>query len=249
MPKLMIRTRVKGIGMGRTNKVEKEPDFYNMTHCLTKADKTSFDVKEPKVLPPVTSSLSPKPCIVSYQEDTEPEDSPSTGKQQWHGPPHVVPVHRRVSPEAFTAVVTPMAERGGRPLFTASSCSSLALSERAASLADPSMPPPRYNFHASQAPPPQPPLNGSSHVLSHSVRTFSSQVPLLPLSDHCHHQVESTNLYLHPRYSNTDTGDDDLLVEDMALFEGLEFQVVDDDSLEQFESELISDGGSVSEST
>ena len=70
---------------------------------------------------------------------------------------------------------------------------------------------------------------------------------MIPLSDHHHHHhIEPSNFYLHPRYNSTELDDDDVLVEDTALFEGLEFQVVDDDSLEQFESELISDGGSVS---
>ena len=58
----------------------------------------------------------------------------------------------------------------------------------------------------------------------------------MPLSAEYNTGGES-NFHLYPR--NTSIQDDQWELEDTALFEGLEFQVVDDDSLEQFESELI----------
>lgn len=79
-------------------------------------------------------------------------------------------------------------------------------------------------------------------MLAHPIRTISAQLPMIPLSDH----IES-DFYLQPRC--TDSSKSNGIIDELehtALFEGLEFQVVDDDSLEQFESELISDGSSIS---
>ena len=243
LPKIMIRTRVKGIGMGRTNKVEKEPDFYQMEPSLPNASKTfkNTDVEEVEAIAP-SSPFSPERNTVSYpQEDTEPV-FPSPPSQHWGASPthSSRPPVQRVSP-AFAPVVTPMSESGGRPLFSSDTAchSSLLLSERAASLADPRMPPPpptNSYIYASHHHPPS--SQGNTSFLEHPVRTISAHLPMIPISDH-----RESNFHLHPRYNEALAEGDE---EDTALFEGLEFQVVDDDSLEQFESELISDGSSSS---
>ena len=249
----MLRTRVKGIGMGRTNKVEKEPDFYQMTPCLPNGDQTyqDIDVNETNDMAPV-SPQSPEPSTTTSYEEKISSARPSLPTQQWIAPPlpppplAPIPPVQRVSPAFSSAVVTPMSERGGRPLFITSSCSPLTLTELATKLADPRMPPPPPPppfIHTSQAPPPT--TLSNSTLLAHPVRTISAQLPMIPINDH-----QESGFYLHPRYTETHDGYDDSNNSDdhenTALFEGLEFQVVDDDSLEQFESELISDGSSVS---
>ena len=206
----MVRTRVKGLGMGRTYKVEKEPDFYAMPPCYPGAviQSTQYD-SEPVRAAPI------KPHAVHARDIHETTDGhcDPTRRNHWGD----FPPPRRVSPTLST-LVTPMPEDGGRPIFQQS--------------------PPRVQ--AETVPSTDSSYSSEDSPLAYPVRTIAPRLPLIPLSfpessstSQSHHHTSYT---LAPRSVWTEQD-----LADTALFEGLEFQVVDDDSLEQFESELIPD--------
>jgi len=236
LPKMMVRTRVKGVGMGRTNKVEKEPDFYGMTPSTAEDGATR-------------AALCESVLEIETEEDEEEQGAPTTPYAQETDVMHRLPfecprvsrntaqtfvppiewihqvsvAHQRPqTKQSFAPIVTPTSNRGGRSLFH--SVNHVGLSEMAANIADSHM---SSNVYTQQQ---QGPSN--SHILSG--RYISTQeLPMLPMTSYNTSYIP----HLQPRFRENDVDD-----EDTALFEGLEFQVVDDDSLEQFESELISDG-------
>lgn len=234
LPKIMVRTRVKGIGMGRTNKLEKEPDFYKMTPSVLKSDKE------------IALESKSTPENETTEEPTPQEAAPSTPQGRETGTQHLSPfeappaprnahrthmpsmewirsvpgVHPQPINSSFASVVTPMPEDGGRPIFNPGN--RVGFSEMAANIADSRMAP--YGH-------PQ----GTGHNSIFPIRSIPTQeLPMMPTTTQIGHKNVS---HLQPRYRGNDID-----IEDTGLFEGLEFQVVDDDSLEQFESELISDG-------
>jgi hypothetical protein len=232
LPKIMVRTRVKGIGMGRTNKVEKEPDFYSMSESVAKPVSSKEESKAKKPVASATPSpLYSTPTIVPLKLLSAPalaiqlpmRSSPSQ-VTSWMEP------HRMMADSSYSSVVTPSSDEGRLPVTSA-----FALSEMMANLEESEIPIPRSDYGCA------PQMQYSSNW-----STGAGHFPYFPTSqdlgthDHCQ-QSKMPNL--QPRYN---ISDDER--EDTCLFEGLEFQVIDDDSLEQFEYELISDAVSAIQS-
>lgn len=259
LPKIMVRTRVKGIGMGRTNKIEKEPDFYQMPPCRdgrnsnknnnnTTLESTAESF--PSMSYNTSNACSSTSIATEESSSMQSHESPqpteptfmtlSAQPNRWM--PNVPP---RVSPSSFSsrahtasthaaAVVTPMPK--GRQVFNARNRPGLGLGPGA------------IEACRSSVLLPEQEQRGSNHreLLSNPIRTISSQLPMIPLNTTTHHPEAQHIPYLPPRYEYNEDSNNNVSLEDTALFEGLEFQVVDDDSLEQFESELISVDGSAS---
>jgi hypothetical protein len=229
LPKIMVRTRVKGVGMGRTNKMDKEPDFYSMSASVTKLTSSNGESKaKTPVVSAAPSPLYSKPTIVPVKPGSTPTLAIQLPMRSLS--PHDVSSwmepHHLVAASSYSSVVTPSTDEVVFPTF--------ALSERATNLEESGIPMPRnaYGF----APQVQYSSNWS---------TGPGHFPYFPTSqdignhNHCHSKMT----HLQPRYN---ISDDER--EDTGIFEGLEFQVIDDDSLEQFEYELITDAASATQS-
>jgi hypothetical protein len=205
--------------MGRTNKVDKEPDFYSMSATSSNGESKA---KTP-VVSAAPSPLYSKPTIVP----AKPTSTPTLAIQlplrslspydvsSWMEPRHLM--------EA--SVVTPSTDEVPLPV-------TFALSEMATNLEESEIGRHEYGF----APQVQYFPNFSTGI---------GHFPYFPTNqdignhNHCHSKMT----HLQPRYN---ISDDER--EDTGIFEGLEFQVIDDDSLEQFEYELITDAASATQS-
>eukprot|EP00977_Amphora_coffeiformis_P021309 scaffold9178_cov176-Amphora_coffeaeformis.AAC.5 len=235
LPKIMVRTRVKGIGMGRTNKAEKEPDFYGMTPSILKDRATATAVDESVLETETEEEQQQVSPATAHERETDamhklPFECPRAPRNntrssmppiEWIHP--VSYVHDRpLMHPPFAPIVTPMPDEGGRSLFNPGN--QAGFSEMAVNIADSHIPSCGYSQNQQ----------GMMKGRILSILPITAQdLPMIPMSSHSTSYIP----LLQPRYRENNVDD-----EDTGLFEGLEFQVVDDDSLEQFESELISDG-------
>lgn len=296
LPKIMLRTRVKGIGMGRTNRVDKEPDFYKMPPCLPKVPSSSGKggrgpntiagaESSNNVAPtpiPSTPAEEPREIVTSplhdleeeQEEDVEPcvaqsdysmsQPQPRQRHQYHHQAYHHHQVSSRpssssaawisrparVSP-SYVSVVSP--EDTGRPLFLPSrTCDGNYMGMGV----DGRFPHPGRVPRSDNLPPHGGDICSTfdDYPFHHTAcqpsaiwnSCSSASFPVIP-AVYPDPISLPTIPYLQPRYTtaggvaapNSSISSCDRDLEDTALFEGLEFQIVDDDSLEQFESDLM----------